>query len=227
MQLSGAPDLRIKACVYDLDGFDTSKSTVARLHRRHVRVICHIAAGVWEGSRPDAGEFPRAVIGRIYKDRPDQRWLDVSRFSLFTRMLTQRIGMCAHKGFDAVEPDNVDGWERRSRTGFTITRANQIRFNRWLAWQVHIRGMAIALKNDGRQAQRLRNNFDFAIAEQCFRRRECGDYEDAFIRHHKAVFEVEYEQKPRQYCRTAKAIDFSSIGKSYDLLAKPWTPCVR
>lgn len=37
--------------------------------------------------------------------------------------------------------------------------------------------------------------------------------------------EAEYEQKPRQYCGTARAIGFSAIHKSYDLFAKPWLPC--
>lgn len=132
--------------------------------------------------------------------------------------------MCARKGFDAVEPDNLAGWEKENHTGFRITRADQLRFNRWVARQVHRRGMAVALKNDGRQAHQLLHAFDFAIVEQCFQYRECGYYRP-FVRDDKAVFETEYEEEPRQYCGTAQAIVFSAIRKSYDLFARPWVPC--
>ncbi|MFN8163295.1 MAG: endo alpha-1,4 polygalactosaminidase [Solirubrobacterales bacterium] len=45
---------------------------------------------------------------------------------------------------------------------------DQLRFNRWIARQVHRRGMAVALKDDGRQATQLSALFDFAIVEECF-----------------------------------------------------------
>jgi hypothetical protein len=132
--------------------------------------------------------------------------------------------MCARKGFDAVEPDNLAGWEPENKTGFQITPADQLRFNRWVARQVRSRGMAVALKNDGRQADPLVHAFDFAIVEQCFQYDECGLYR-TFVDHRKAVLEAEYELVPQRYCGTARALRFSSIGKSYDLFARPWRPC--
>lgn len=225
-QLQGKVDLGIPACVYDLDGFETSRRTVAALHRRHVKAICYLDVGSWESYRPDKGQFPRSVIGRRYEGFPDERWLDVSRFHLFEKPLERRFEMCARKGFDAVEPDNLAGWEPENRTGFEITRSDQLRFNRWVARQVHRRGMAVALKNDGRQARQLLPDFDFAIVEQCFQYRECGYYRP-FVRRRKAVFEAEYEQEPTEYCGTARAIGFSAIRKSYDLFARPWIPCRR
>ena len=89
--------------------------------------------------------------------------------------------MCARKGFDAVEPDNLAGWEKENHTGFKITTADQLRFNRWVALQVHGRGMSVALKNDGRQAEELINAFDFAVVEQCFQYHECGYYRDSSV----------------------------------------------
>jgi hypothetical protein len=223
-QLQGKIDTRIHACVYDVDGFETPKRTVVRLHRKHVKAVCYLDVGSWESYRPDKGEFPRSVIGRRYQGFPDERWLDVAHFHRFEKPLKQRFNMCARKGFDAVEPDNIQGWEKENHTGFRITRQDQLRFNRWVAQQVHGRGMAVALKNDGRQADKLIHAFDFAIVEQCFQYHECGLYR-TFIRHHKAVFETEYEQKPRQYCKTALALRFSALHKSYDLFARPWQPC--
>ncbi len=226
-QLQGKIETTIPAAVYDIDGFETPASTVRRLHRQGRKAVCYLDVGSWESYRPDSGQFPRSVIGRKYAGFPDERWLDVSRFRRFARPLKRRFAMCAHKGFDAVEPDNMAGWEGENRTGFHITRTDQLRFNRWVARQVHARGMAVALKNDGRQAAELVHNFDFAIVEQCFQYHECGFYTDTFVRDDKAVFEAEYEREPKQYCKTARAIGFSAIHKSYDLFARPWQPCMR
>ena len=226
-QLQGKIDVGVRAPVYEVDGFETPASTVRRLHRRGRRVICYLDVGSWESYRPDKAEFPRSVIGRTYEGFEDERWLDVAHFQRFEKPLKQRFNMCARKGFDGVEPDNVAGWEKENRTGFKITRADQLRFNRWVANQVHGRGMAVALKNDGRQAKQLASNFDFAVVEECFQYHECGYYRNAFVKEHKAVFEAEYELKPKRFCKTARAIDFSSIRKSYDLFARPWFPCGR
>ncbi len=226
-QLQGKIDTTVPACVYDVDGFETSKKTVDQLHRKHVKVICYIDVGSWEPYRPDKAEFPRSVIGRRYAGFEEERWLDVAHFHRFEKPMKQRFNMCAHKGFDAVEPDNIAGWEKENRTGFKITRQDQLRYNRWIARQVHARGMSVALKNDGRQAKELAPDFDFAVVEECFQYHECGYYKNTFIDEGKAVFEAEYEQKPKEYCKTALAIDFSAIRKSYDLFAKPWITCGR
>ena len=130
--------------------------------------------------------------------------------------------MCERKGFDAVEPDNVNGYT--NDTGFPLTAADQLRFNRWVARQVHRRRMSVALKNDPEQAAKLVSRFDFAVVEQCFQYRECGRF-SPFIEAGKAVFEAEYEIEPSSYCDRAKALRFSAIRKSYDLLARPWRPC--
>jgi Glycoside-hydrolase family GH114 len=36
-------------------------------------------------------------------------------------MLDERIRMCARKGFDAVELDDIDGFDPPSTTGFHLT----------------------------------------------------------------------------------------------------------
>jgi hypothetical protein len=221
-QLQGRIDTRVPAAVYDVDGFETPARTVARLHRQGRRAICYLDVGSWESYRPDAGRFPRSVLGRRYEGFPDERWLDIRRFHSFAPALERRFRLCARKGFDAVEPDNLAGFE--NRTGFPLTGADQLRFNRWVARRVHALGMAVALKNDGSQAPALAAQFDFAIVEQCFQYRECGLYR-VFVEERKAVFEAEYELQPSRYCEEARRLDFSSIGKSYDLFAEPWRPC--
>ena len=68
-------------------------------------------------------------------------------------ILRKRFDLCARKGFDAVEPDNIAGYE--NKTGFPLSGADQLRFNRWVAREVHRRGMSVALKNDPDQVRAL------------------------------------------------------------------------
>ncbi|HET7509734.1 MAG TPA: endo alpha-1,4 polygalactosaminidase [Solirubrobacterales bacterium] len=221
-QLQGKIDTSVPACVFDVDGFETPRATVAALHRSGRVAICYLDVGSWESYRPDAKRFPRSVLGRRYEGFPNERWLDIAHFHRFASILARRFRLCAHKGFDAVEPDNLAGFE--NRTGFPLTAAEQLRFNRWVATRVHALGMAVALKNDPRQAGALLDRFDFAIVEQCFQYEECGSFEP-FVRAGKAVFEAEYELEPSDYCGAASSLGFSSIGKSYDLFAQPWRTC--
>ena len=100
-----------------------------------------------------ARSFPPSVRGRRYEGFPDERWLDIRRYRSFAKPLERRFALCARKGFDAVEPDNLAGFE--NRTGFPLSAADQLRFNRWVARRVHARGMAVALKNDPGQAEEM------------------------------------------------------------------------
>jgi hypothetical protein len=221
-QLQGKINTNVPACVYDVDAYEASKATVAKLHSEGVRVICYVDAGSWEEYRPDAGQFPRSVLGKRYEGWPEERWLDIAHYKKFAPIMEARIEKCAEKGFDAVEPDNIAGFE--NKTGFPLTRADQRRYNLWIARQVHQRGMAVALKNDPSQAKELVGHFDFAIVEECFQYHECGLFKP-FIKAGKAVYEAEYQLPPKKFCARAKALDFSAVRKGLELFDKPWEPC--
>lgn len=221
-QLQGRIDTSIPASVYEVDGFTTAARTVRQLHSQGRKVICYLDVGSWESYRPDRKRFPKSVIGKRYQGFPDERWMDIRKISLLGPPLERRFDICQRKGFDAVEPDNDNGYS--NDTGFPLTASDQLRFNRWVARQVHRRGMAVALKNDPEQARQLVGDFDFAVVEQCFQYHECGRF-SPFVRAGKAVFEAEYELAPSRYCGRAKALGFSAIRKSYALLARPWLPC--
>jgi hypothetical protein len=188
-QLAGPLDLSVDVPAYDLDGQETSAATVAELHRRGRRAICYVSVGSWERWRPDAGAFPASVIGRPLDGWPDESWLDVRRLDRLRGPLGRRLDECRTKGFDAVEPDNVDGYENDS--GFALTASDQLRFNRWVAGAVRARGMSVALKNDPDQAGALVEAFDFAVVEECVPRDECAAYRP-FVAAGKAVLHVEY-----------------------------------
>jgi hypothetical protein len=221
-QLQGKIDLTVKAMVYEVDGFETPRSAVAKLHRRGRKAICYLDIGAWESYRPDAGKFPKKVLGKVYFGYPDERWLDIRRIDLLAPILRKRFDICKSKRFDAVEPDNLAGYE--NRTGFPLTGRDQLRFNRWVAREVHRRGMSVALKNDPEQVRKLVKDFDFAVVEECFAYDECEKY-SPFVRARKAVFTAEYEKPLSSFCPRARELRFSTIKKGYDLFAKPWRPC--
>jgi hypothetical protein len=186
-QLQGRPRTE-PVQVYDLDGFDTSAAEVARLHAAGRHVICYIDAGTWERWRPDAGRFPRSVLGRP-NGWPGERWLDIRRLAVLEPIIRARLRICARKRFDAVEPDNIDGFE--NRTGFRITAAEQLRYDRWIARTAHRLRLAAFQKNDPEQARRLQPWFDGALTEQCNQYRECAAFKP-YLRAGKPVFDAEY-----------------------------------
>ncbi|QGV80998.1 endo alpha-1,4 polygalactosaminidase [Streptomyces ficellus] len=219
-QLSGRLDTSVDVPVYDIDGFDHPASTVTSLHERGRKVICYLSTGAWEDWRPDAGKFPRSVLGRG-NGWDGERWLDIRRTDVLEPLMAGRIDMCRDKGFDAVEPDNMDGYA--NRTGFPLTAADQLRYNRLVARLAHERGLAVGLKNDLDQIPQLLDDFDFAVNEQCAEYGECAAL-SPFVAAGKAVFHVEYELPTREFCPEAKRLGLSSMLKRYELDA--WRkPC--
>ncbi|MFB7861818.1 endo alpha-1,4 polygalactosaminidase [Streptomyces sp. NPDC056069] len=212
-QLSGRLDPTVDVPVYDIDGFDHSAATVADLHRRGRKVICYVSTGAWEDFRPDAAKFPASLLGKG-NGWPGERWLDIRRTDLLAPLMAARLDMCRAKGFDAVEPDNMDGY--RNATGFPLDAADQLRYNRLIARLAHDRGLAVGLKNDLDQIPLLLPDFDFAVNEQCAEYEEC-ELLAPFVRAGKAVFHAEYELAPAAFCPRARELGLSSMRKRYEL----------
>lgn len=221
-QLTDLPvDQSVEADVYDIDLFDTDARTVKALHAQGRKVICYINAGGWEDWRPDAQEFPGAVIGEPLDGWPGERWLDIRQIGVLAPLMEARLDLCRTKGFDAVEPDNIDGY--LNDTGFPLTGDDQLLYNVWLAEAAHQRGLSIGLKNDTEQIADLLPYFDWALNEQCFEYEECEDLVP-FIAAGKAVFHVEYEVSTAEFCTLTRELGYSSMRKTWDLDA--WRdPC--
>jgi hypothetical protein len=186
-QLQGTPKVEpVQAS--DFDAFDVSAATVARFHRLGQHLICYVDVGTWENWRPDAGRFPRSVRGRD-NGWPGERWLDIRRLSILKPIMRARFAMCAHKGFNAVEPDNMDGFENGA--GFPISAAAQLRYDEWVAREVHSLGMAVFQKNDPEQAAKLEPYFDGVLDEQCNQYDECSSF-TPYVSAGKPVLNAEY-----------------------------------
>ncbi len=174
--------------VYDLDLFDTPTSLIADLQQQGRRVICYFSAGSYEDFRDDADRFLPVELGETLDDFADERWLDIRSANVRAIML-DRLDVAVEKGCDGVEPDNVDGYA--NDTGFDLTAADQLAFNRLIANAAHERGLAVGLKNDLDQIPRLVDHFDFSVNEQCHEFDEC-DALAPFIDAGKPVFNAEY-----------------------------------
>jgi hypothetical protein len=171
-------------------------------------------AGGWEDWRPYAGQFPSEVIGANLDNWEGERWLDIRRIDVLGPIMEARLDLCVAKGFDGIEPDNVDGF--LNDTGFDLTFEHQRQYNIWLADAAHQRGLSIGLKNDMEQVPDLLPYFDWALNEQCFEYDECETLLP-FIQAGKPVFAVEYELDPNEFCKEAIVLHFSSMKKNWNL----------
>ncbi|MER6996809.1 endo alpha-1,4 polygalactosaminidase [Streptomyces sp. NPDC000410] len=213
-QLNGRADpAAADVPVYDIDGFENSAADVARLHRDGRKVICYVNAGAWEDFRPDHADFPAGVRGRP-NGWDGERWLDIRRLDVLRPLLEKRFDMCRDKGFDAVEPDLMDAY--LNDTGFPLTAAHQLAYNRMIARIAHDRGLAVGLKNDLPQIPQLVRDFDFAVNEECAQYDECARL-TPFIEADKAVFHVEYALSTPEFCDEARRLGLSSMRKRLEL----------
>ena len=217
-QLEGLPvNTTVDAQMFDIDLFDNDASVVAELHGLGRHVVCYVNVGAWEDWRPDAGQFPPEVLGNDYQGWPGERWLDIRRIDLLGPIMRARFDQCRAKGFDALEPDNIDGYE--NDTGFPLTYEDQLTYNLWLAQEAHAHGLSIGMKNDGEQIADLLPHYDWALLEDCFDQGWCEQF-SPFVAAGKAVFAAEYTDTgitTAQFCPQARTLHFSAILKHREL----------
>ena len=157
--------------------------------------VCYVNAFQ---TQPEERRFWRAhwrlVLKRDGRPVVDSAW---GEWLLDTRTSAKRVAVgrivgrwidgCRASGYDAVELDNLDSWSRSH--GLLRARHNKA-LARILVARAHRDGLAVAQKNwaewDGRVV-----GFDFAIAEECGRYHECGEY----VRHYgRRVLVVDYRR---------------------------------
>lgn len=219
-QLSEPPvDISVDADVFDIDIFDNESAVITDLHAKGRKVIGYINVGSWEDWRPDKDQFPTEVLGKAYEGWPGEKWLDIRRLDLLAPMMRARLDICKAKGFDAVEPDNMEIHSNGS--GFPITYEDQLKYALWLAEEAHQRGLAIGVKNAPDQVKDLVEHFDFAITEDAFFY-EWYEKMLPFIEAGKPVFAAEYDDTGVDFvvaCKKAKELGFSIIQKHRILTA--------
>ncbi|MEV4612602.1 endo alpha-1,4 polygalactosaminidase [Kitasatospora sp. NPDC049258] len=154
----------------------------------------------WQGNHP-------ALLLRDAQGRPvmDEDWgealLDVSTPAKRTELagvVGAWIDECAAKGYQAVEPDNLDSYER---SGGRLDKSHNAAFAQLLAARAHADGLAIGQKNTTDLiGQRRTIGFDFAVSEECGHYDECGGFDSAY---EGRVFVIEYNAA--DYAKTCKS----------------------
>lgn len=220
-QLDDTVSMTNTAKVYDIDMFDNTAATFAALKASGHIVICYISAGTYEPGRPDSSEFPAAALGNAVSGWPGEKWLDVRNTTVRT-IMEARMDLAKSKGCDGLEPDNVDGYSNNN--GFSLTEADQLDYDSFIATQAHSRGLIVALKNATDLVSTLVSQFDFAIVEQCFDYNECSMY-SPFVAQGKAVLEAEYTSYSASWCTQASGLNFSTVFYDMDLDGKVDSPC--
>ena len=209
-------DTSIEADVYDIDLY-VDQAIIDELHAKGRKVICYISVGSWEDWRPDKDQFPAEVLGKDYDGWKGERWLDIRQIDKLAPILLARLDLCQAKGFDALEPDNMEIYT--NDTGFPLTYDDQLKFALWLADEAHKRGLAIGQKNASDQVKELVNIYDFAITEDYFYYNE-AEKMLPYIEANKPVFAAEYTDLPGDFaafCERSKQLNFSTILKQRGL----------
>jgi len=202
--------------VYDID-WEVDASDVERLHALGISVICYVSVGSWEDFRPDADDFPAEVIGNDYDGWPGEKYVDIRAEGLRDVML-KRFDICASKGFDAIEPDNMDVFELGADSGFPLTRADGIAYAEWLATAAHARGLGIGQKNASSITASIHGQYQWALTEDCYGGGRWCDEVSAYLDEQKPVFMCEYADNSfAAACSFGLPLHYSPILKTLDL----------
>jgi hypothetical protein len=168
--------------IYDIDGFLTTPAEIGQIHTTwaastlaHPRAACYLDLA-WEDYRPDGtpgNVFPARTLGRVYYGYPQERWVDFRQLHALEPMLDARIAMCAEKGFDAVEFDDIDSFDPPSETGFALTPGDAQNYLAYADNEAHRLGMSVLWKNSPLLSWWGRRYTDGAVVEECYPYREC------------------------------------------------------
>ena len=223
-QLSPPLDLSRKLRMLDVDPDSVSAAQIAQLKAAGIKTIAYVSVGTWEDWRADKDAFPASVIGNALPAWPGEKYLDIRQQAILLPIMQARFQRARDKGFDAIEPDNMDVYSNAS--GFPVTIDDTVSYVLALAAIAHGMGMEIGQKNVPELTPRLVGTLDFVITEDCFDQGWCGQvlaYRDAG----KPVLAAEYTDTGVNWtaaCNWARAQGVHMILKDRNLTAA-LTPC--
>lgn len=203
-----------------LDAFETPDSVVQRLRAQGVQVIGYISVGTWEAWRPDTGLVPPSLRGKPYPGWPGEYFVDLRDTAGLALWIRRRLDMLQAKGFDGVDPDNIDIYT--AETGFPLSQEDVLRFVRWLAREAHARGLRIGQKNAPELVDSLVESLDFAVLESAFTSGIASAYQP-YRTKGRLVFAVEYTDEmtvptfKARVCPQARKLGYAAILKNRTL----------
>ncbi|KAI7448635.1 hypothetical protein KC336_g702 [Hortaea werneckii] len=186
-----APAIEPDVDVFDIDLFDNPPSTIDALHKLDKKVVCYFSAGSYEPCRSDSFQFRESDLGYPLDGWPDEKWLDLNSPNV-RRIMANRIALARKKGCDAIDPDNIDGYNNDN--GLDLEAYDSIKFIRFLSQQAQANGLSIGLKNAAEIVSDIEFDVHFSVVEECTEYEECGNFAP-FINANKPVFQIEYPSK--------------------------------
>jgi uncharacterized repeat protein (TIGR01451 family) len=231
----------------DLDGFNISANKITSLKAQGIYTVCYIDTGSYEDGRPDSSLYPAYLkifkdtqwnewfldVSDVF--RPIQpagtqlinnQWVDASGKPLtglptagaFALLLEARFKMCADKGFDALEPDNLQNDEN---AGGKVSLQQQLDFNGWVADTAHAYGLAAFQKNGpdkvlgkDKTGKMMVEKFDGILNEECQQFGECGPLAE-YVKRGKLALNTEYAGSLD--CTLSNSLVINSIMKDLNL----------
>ncbi|KAJ3498294.1 hypothetical protein NLG97_g1236 [Lecanicillium saksenae] len=178
--------------VWDFDAYENNKETIDKLHSLGKKVICYFSAGTWEKGRGDSDDFPPEDLGGTLPEWKDERWARISSQKV-RDIMKKRIAVAASKGCDAIDPDNVDGFQN-AENNLGLTAQDSIDYMHFLHDEANKYNMSVGLKNAGDIIDDVMSVVDFSVNEQCAANQkdpECETFHK-FIDAGKPVFHIEY-----------------------------------
>ncbi len=173
--------------------------------------ICYVNAFQTQADEPDTdrpderSNWPAHLVLSALGDDPNwggEYLIDISTATKRTEAaawVSPMIQTCAAKGFKGVEFDNLDSWTRFDGTPVArqvpFGRPEAVAYAALLVADAHANSLAAAQKNTVELTPEEAHGqigFDFAIAEECGRWRECGGYRALYGN---LVFVIEYRAK--------------------------------
>lgn len=227
-QLSGSVGTGKEVEIYDIDGFENTAKKVTNLHNAGKHVVCYIDVGGAEEYRPDYEQFIELeeeghnVLGEYVEGWPEESWINIRELKYVEPIMQARFEMCAEKGFDAVEPDEMEAW--LNETGLSITKEEQFAYNKWIAETVHSLGMAVLQKEDGPQTEEQVPYFDGALVEECNQYGFCNEFVP-YVEAGKPVLNAEYAWKTSQFCENDEELGFMGARFNLNLNGNRFEPC--
>jgi hypothetical protein len=221
--------------VYDIDGQSATAADVATIHGAGAIAVCYVDVGTLEQGRPDYSDFPASVVGPGVQGWPGENWLLVTaanQSTILPLMKARFDSWCQAKGFDAIEPDNLDAFTNISG----LTEADNLTYDLAIASLAHALPLSIGLKNllpdvDASYIPQILSSFDWALVEQCGQYTECDVYSQSgsFLPLGKAVWDVEYDVAPS--CTSMDAAHMNAQRRDLNLVAPgssgyTYSPCV-
>ncbi len=189
LQFTEPFDLGRPVEVLDLDPDNHTAEDLAALRARGIKLLCYVSVGTVEDYRSDKDAFPPEVVGKVYGDWPDERFLDIRRRDILIPIMRARFERCHDMGFDAVDPDNQDVYINES--GFDVSAEDTLAYMRALADMAHGMGMQIGQKNIPELTPALVGTLDFVVTEDCFQDGWCADVLP-YVADGKPVHAIEY-----------------------------------